>query len=553
MYRDGNSYMSIAPDFVNHLLRKNLGLLFMSVIFGVCSGALCIVLIHEINTSLNGTSSATNSLANSGRFSLALLTCLATAFLSQHFLNLLGRDVLLYLRSYIANSVIRRPLPEIELIGAPRINLALIQDAQTISSAIQTIPHFVINSAVLVVGLSYLAVLSIKVFILASTLLIVGVFVHRQITLRTTDLLKHASAQNEDLFQNFRTLTDAIKELKLNRPRRHDFLLHDLELNGRASAKSNQKALTLFSVATQWGNFILFFLIGVIAFSGTTFIGIESSLISAAAVTIIYLLNPISILLNTISSFERMKIAVTRIASLQDRIESVSPDCSAEGSTNAEHDLLKSIELSSIQFQYTGESNEGFRLGPINLTIKPGEITFIVGGNGGGKSTLLKVLTGLYPPTSGVLTWNEKQIKNPVQREDYRQLFAAVFYDFHLFKRIPKSASMLSSSLIETYLKQLQLIGKVAIADGSFTTTELSQGQKKRLALISAYMENRPIYVFDEWAADQDPCFKDVFYHHILPALKNQGKAVVAITHDEKYFGIADHLLRLEDGKIAPH
>ncbi|SDM20561.1 putative ATP-binding cassette transporter [Franzmannia pantelleriensis] len=65
-----------------------------------------------------------------------------------------------------------------------------------------------------------------------------------------------------------------------------------------------------------------------------------------------------------------------------------------------------------------------------------------------------------------------------------------------------------------------------------------------------AYLEDRPFLVFDEWAADQDPLFKEVFYREVLPELKRMGKAVLVISHDDRYFPLADRLVRLESGKL---
>ncbi|MFD1905689.1 ATP-binding cassette domain-containing protein [Paenibacillus rhizoplanae] len=64
---------------------------------------------------------------------------------------------------------------------------------------------------------------------------------------------------------------------------------------------------------------------------------------------------------------------------------------------------------------------------------------------------------------------------------------------------------------IDRYLKMLDLDGKVSIDNGRFSTLKLSGGQRKRLALLICYLEDRPIYLFDEWAADQDPEFRKFF------------------------------------------
>lgn len=99
-------------------------------------------------------------------------------------------------------------------------------------------------------------------------------------------------------------------------------------------------------------------------------------------------------------------------------------------------------------------------------------------------------------------------------------------------------------------MRQLNLDNKVQVENGKFSTIVLSQGQGKRLALLTAYLEKRPIYLFDEWASDQDPFFRDVFYEKILLNLKQQGKTVLVISHDDRYFHLADRVIKLDYGKI---
>ncbi|MNE47936.1 ABC transporter ATP-binding protein YojI [compost metagenome] len=185
----------------------------------------------------------------------------------------------------------------------------------------------------------------------------------------------------------------------------------------------------------------------------------------------------------------------------------------------------------------------------MNLQVNQGDIVFIVGENGCGKTTLIKLLLGLYPPQKGEIRINDQAI-TALNRDDYRQLFTTIFSDYYLFddpflgaQQVPESA--------EVYLKRLEIAHKVSIRDGSFTTTDLSTGQRKRLALINAWLEERPVLVFDEWAADQDPTFRRIFYTELLPELKRLGKTIIVISHDDRYFDVADQLVRMEAGKVV--
>jgi putative ATP-binding cassette transporter len=190
-----------------------------------------------------------------------------------------------------------------------------------------------------------------------------------------------------------------------------------------------------------------------------------------------------------------------------------------------------------------------FTLGPIDLRVEPGELLFLVGGNGSGKTTLAKVLVGLYMPEEDDIYLNGAPVTEQ-NRDTFRQYFSVVFSDFHLFDTLLGISHPHLDTRAENYLRELQLHHKVQIKDGELSTTDLSQGQRKRLALLTAYLEDRPFYLFDEWASDQDPLFKEIFYAEILPDLKKRGKAVVVITHDDKYFHMADRLVKLDYGQL---
>lgn len=192
----------------------------------------------------------------------------------------------------------------------------------------------------------------------------------------------------------------------------------------------------------------------------------------------------------------------------------------------------------------TDAEDHNFMLGPLDLEFVPGEVVFLVGGNGSGKTTLAKLLVGLYAPESGEVITDET-------RESYRQHFSAVFSDFYLFERLLGVVGPDLDAKAREYLAKLQLSHKVQVRDGTLSTTELSCGQRKRLALLNAYLEDRPFYVFDEWAAGQDSVFKEVFYTQLLPELKREGKTVLVISHDESYFHLADRRLRLDYGSLV--
>jgi putative ATP-binding cassette transporter len=266
-------------------------------------------------------------------------------------------------------------------------------------------------------------------------------------------------------------------------------------------------------------------------------------------VTILYLMGPLVGVLSSFSAFGRAAISFQKVSDLGVSLENHSgelcPVNVRDGTVTFER-----LELVGVTHSYHVEKEDStFVLGPIDLTINQGELIFLVGGNGSGKSTLAKMVTGLYPPEAGEIRLNGQTVTD-ANRDDFRQIFSAVFGDFYLFESFLGLESNNLDEQARHYLEQLHLSHKVRIENGILSTTALSQGQRKRLALLTAYLEDRPFYMFDEWASDQDPLFKAIFYTQLLPELKARGKTTLVITHDDKYFDLADRILKLDFGKL---
>jgi putative pyoverdin transport system ATP-binding/permease protein len=266
--------------------------------------------------------------------------------------------------------------------------------------------------------------------------------------------------------------------------------------------------------------------------------------------TFTYLLGPMENLVNKLPFLSKASVALEKIESLSLSL-SGSESAGVEDRAIAPADKFNRLQFKGVTHSYRSDQGDrDFTLGPVDLSVQPGELIFIIGGNGSGKSTLAKLLSGLYAPQSGSIWLDNRRIE-AANQEWYRQHFAVVFSDFYLFERLlGANQSVDLDEHAQTYLKKLQLDHKVSIDQGQFSTTALSQGQRKRLTLLTAYLENRPIYLFDEWAADQDPSFKQIFYSQFLPELKAQGKTIFVISHDDHYFHLADRLIKLDYGKV---
>jgi putative ATP-binding cassette transporter len=319
--------------------------------------------------------------------------------------------------------------------------------------------------------------------------------------------------------------------------------IQDLNLHGLT-------AIRQYVFTDAISQFVFYAILGVLLFAIPFWNNLPMVTLTGYIFAALYAMGPIWGILHTLPNLQRGQIALERIENFRSAL-SVEPGPASVQDNRVSQ--WKSLQMQDIVFSYEndagGDSGEGFVLGPIDFQLRPGQLVFVIGGNGCGKSTFVKLLCGLYTPQSGRILLDGRLITDQ-DRDVYRQHFSVVFSDFFLFDSILGISDALPEARVNEYLAQLQLDRKVSITEGRFSTTALSQGQRRRLALLSVYLEDRPIYVFDEWAADQDPAYKEIFYKSLLPELRNKGKAVVVITHDDRYFSLGDRVITLEYGKI---
>jgi putative ATP-binding cassette transporter len=391
-----------------------------------------------------------------------------------------------------------------------------------------------------------MAVLSWQVFLLAVLVIGFGSLGYHLAHLRAIRHLDAAAEEQDRLFGYFRSLTDGAKELRLNRDKRRAFYDEVLGKSIETVRRERTFGMSLFIGSASWGNFLIYAFIGMVLFILVGDVPDRALIMTGFALVFVYMVGPLEALLLNIPRANMAQVAA-------DRIDEITRTLSAsEVQTDSlSPPLLRSIVLQGVLHRYYHEqSNELFTMGPIDLEFRPGQITFLIGGNGSGKTTLAKLLVGLYPPEEGQVTLNGIAV-DETNRDHYRQLFSTVFSDFHLFDRLLETGRADLDKEGNRLLGKLHLQNKVKVKDGAFTTLALSQGQRKRLALVVAYLENRPFFVFDEWAADQDPVFKEVFYREVLPELRAMGKVVLVISHDDRYFHLADRLIRMESGCLV--
>jgi len=231
---------------------------------------------------------------------------------------------------------------------------------------------------------------------------------------------------------------------------------------------------------------------------------------------------------------------------LKAKLEAASQPPALRGSTIF-NDEFEQITVHNLEYYY-GEQDKAFGIGPVNFEIQKGDTIFIYGGNGSGKTTFVHTVLGLRIPSAGEIRYNNILVEDD-NYPDYRTAFAVVFSDFYLFNELVGLENV-NMEKWEYYLQLFEIEDKVTMEKGVFSTTDLSTGQRKRLALIAALLEEKPILVMDEWAADQDPYFRRKFYTEIIPLLKKEGFTIIAITHDDKYYHCADKLYKMDYGKL---
>jgi cyclic peptide transporter len=307
------------------------------------------------------------------------------------------------------------------------------------------------------------------------------------------------------------------------------------------------KAAIKFVNALMVGEFLLISILGSVGFViPVLFPHIQTFTLMGFLMVLLYLIGPVNTILGSIPGIMQTRIAWQRIRSF---LHDVPANMSAEDMKPlpAESLDIQHIDAKGVYFEYESQmEEENFSVGPVDFSIDKGEIVFIVGGNGSGKTTLAKLLTGLYIPDKGTITVDGKEIDN------YRlgELFSVVFSDYHLFEKLYDVNLDDKETDVEHYLNLLRLKEKVSLEENRFSTIDLSGGQRKRLALLRCYLEDRPIYLFDELAADQDPEFRKFFYRELLVKMKEMGKMVIAITHDDHYFDVADRVIKMDMGQI---
>ena len=527
-------------------IRHSRKLIALAVLTSFLAGVGYTVLIALIRKALGGGLTTQPGLVwTFVAFCIAIPIC---GFAAQAALLYLSSKAAYELRIQLSRQILAAPLQQLEKLGPHRLLATITQDIGSVIELVNVLPQMLTQLAMMVGCIVYLGWLSWKLLLIVLIYMAIGLVTHQLPLLRAFRYFRLLREQWDAMYKSFHGLIVGTKELKLNRQRREAFLSQQLEPAAAGLRDYGLKGNAIAMAVSNWGQILFFIFIGLLLFAPATLITIDPQVLIGYTLAVLFLITPLTILLNHIPAMERAYLAAERIEELGFSLSTAKPESLAPSSKP--DTTWHQLELINVTHSYRKDGgNAEFELGPINLTISPGELIFLIGGNGSGKTTLVKLLMGLYEPESGEIRVDNKLVTLG-ERDDYRQQFSVVFYDFYLFERLFGIEAKKIEAESQKYLDLLQLSHKLQIKDGQLSTVDLSQGQRKRVALLNAYLENRPIYIFDEWAADQDPQFKQIFYYELVPELKSRGKTVIVISHDDRYYGLADRLIKLESGQI---
>ncbi len=537
---------------IRFLLRTSKWLLLLSILTGAIAGIGSAYLLAMVNESINMVGQLADE--HGLLFAGAVLFVVGNELMSRLVLLRMSSTAVKRMRLSLCDQILHAPLRKLEEKGTSGLMAALTDDIHRIAEALMAFPAQCVNIAIAAACFAYLFWLSWE---LATGYVIIyglGILGHLGFMRMARPALVRGRQYWDTLIALYQGVIHGNKELKLHRNRRNVMRSDELLPAAERMMNNAWTANWITASGTAYTQLVFFALIGLVLYVAPNYSQYESSVLTGFLLMALFVSSPIASIVGALPKFQKADIALKQIKSLGLSLSTQrGSDLSAVpvDARVARSEFLR-IELRNVHYQYQSPSAEErpFSVGPMNLRFEPGELVFVVGGNGSGKSTFVRVLTGLYAPTKGDVFFNRVEIDSD-NRDDYRQFYSAVFSDYHLFRSLNGLAIDMLDERAEGYLEKLDLVGKVKVKDGLLSTVELSQGQKKRLALLSVFLEDRSIYVFDEWAADQDPTFKRVFYYEILPELKARGTTVIVVSHDDQYFDAADRVIRFEEGRVV--
>lgn len=527
------------------VLRQIVG---MSLVCGIAAVTL-LAIVNSVSGRGGGLSHPTGT--------ALLFYCLAffIFFVAERFAlaraSILLEGLLKDLRLRVADRLRNAELTVIERIDRGELYTTLSQEPNQISQTFQYIVAALQHVVMLAFCLIYISWISPAAFvvIVGATALLLAL--HRRLRRRLDAALSDVLRGDAEVVSALNDLVDGFKEVRIN-SRKSEGLFGSLMGLSEESRRRKVAVSAISIVVLTYGNVLLYGILGAVVFVLPMYVSGFSTVVSQMTAITLFVVGPLTYVVMLAPFVARANLCLTRLYELEARLGDPPDPSSLERirSLGEKFAAFRHIEFNCISYTYRDENDQpSFAVGPLDLTIKRGETLFLIGGNGSGKSTLLKIVTTLYPTQTGTVRIDDARVEAE-KTQGMRELYSCIFADFHLFGRL-YGLPEVEGSRVNDLLKKMDLDRKVTFEDGRFSTLNLSTGQRKRLALVEALLEDKPIYVFDEWAADQDIHFRRVFYEEILKDLRARGKTVIAATHDDRFWHLADRIIRLDAGKMA--
>lgn len=451
----------------------------------------------------------------------------------------------------IADKIRHSNLAIFEQVGKPRILTTLSEGTELIFEASRRIANGAIAGIMLLFSFAYMAWLSSVAFWLSVLVIICGIVVYL-FNQRTINKELRVSAEKESEFiGSLNHVLEGFKELKVNRQKSNDLFRNYLETISVSAREVRIRTEARFISNIIYTQVFMMILIASIIFLLPQMASSSPQLIVSLVAVLLFIVGPLGYVVDAVPVISEANIAVEKLGEIEEIFDKADDTAQTSPAGPLQSKVtFASITLKRVSFSYTHSDDEKvFSVGPIDLKVNKGEILFFVGGNGSGKTTLVKLLAGLYYPQQGIVYFDDIPV-NMTNYDYYRNFFSIIFSDFHLFDRL-YGLKDVDENRLNKLLNTMELSEKISYSEGKFSNISLSTGQRKRLALVVALMEDRPIYVFDEVAADQDPGFRRYFYEEVLKELKKQGKTIIAVTHDDRYFHVADRVVKMDFGNIV--
>lgn len=454
------------------------------------------------------------------------------------------------LRMQLIDRLRHADLWKLEHFGQSRLFGNITQNCKIISSNSQYLAQAMCSLILTATILFYIAAVSIFAFLLLTVIIVIAATAYWRLNKSLENYQAVLADQEASLFECVSDLFDGFKEQRLCSARSQALgevfcaLSKDtVEARSEVHRRSWQQFV--------FGETTFNLLLGLVVFVVPVYSPSVSTQLIKISAAILFMGAPIFSLMQSLTVLRAAESSAGFMMELKDELATIKEQGSEEQAEPVPVDFSE-IVMADIEFSFPAPAGEKpFTLGPLNVRIGRGEVIFVTGGNGSGKSTLIKLLTGLYHQQRGRITIDGLDISEN-RLASYRALMAPVFSDFYLFSRL-YGLGEIDQVTVDDLLLRMEMEHISGFKDNHFTRTDLSTGQRKRLALIAALLEKKPILILDEWAADQDSHFRKKFYREMLPELKLRGLTIIAVTHDDRYFDAADRRLHLEEGKLVEY